>query len=398
MPKKTTSTSQAPRGSAQLIATLRASMGSTCRFEDRYWDQQLEGMLDKYLAAGNDTLIEAVIERLARDDSDCMQALLEHLQTVSQGYLASVDGQSWQVLLMTAPLAVWTRYQLPQAELSTKQIADLAQALGQTVLNPNARLQLMPQLLGLDEMPRSFSQTRQWLHLLGDCALGAGKQMPKPLKVEPNPALLVDTRHLVLVAAVPVGEPMFQWQMDLQTSPETYLKAWIAQSRALFTQLLPGCQFDTLIPQAYHTSIELSETHVRSVAIVSACQWLQETLNLKPGELRATIAAVGERDAQEYRVGYHRGRQQDVIYGTIWPIFDQPEHGDASQSESVIDAVDEIAAILKQSGVNHIKRIPGVLIPETCDDCGAPYFPNPSGELVHAELPEEAFDAPMHFH
>jgi hypothetical protein len=27
---------------------------------------------------------------------------------------------------------------------------------------------------------------------------------------------------------------------------------------------------------------------------------------------------------------------------------------------------------------------------EFCDDCGAPLFPNPEAELVHAEMPEQA--------
>jgi hypothetical protein len=26
---------------------------------------------------------------------------------------------------------------------------------------------------------------------------------------------------------------------------------------------------------------------------------------------------------------------------------------------------------------------------EFCDDCGAPMYPNPEGELVHAEMPEQ---------
>ncbi|MNT94589.1 hypothetical protein D3C72_2363140 [compost metagenome] len=60
--------------------------------------------------------------------------------------------------------------------------------------------------------------------------------------------------------------------------------------------------------------------------------------------------------------------------------------------------VDEIAALLKEFGVNDVRRLPGVLPPEYCEDCGAPYFPNPLGELVHAELPEDAEAAPAHFH
>ncbi|MBU1666159.1 MAG: DUF2863 family protein, partial [Gammaproteobacteria bacterium] len=33
-----------------------------------------------------------------------------------------------------------------------------------------------------------------------------------------------------------------------------------------------------------------------------------------------------------------------------------------------------------------------------CDDCGAPLFPNPDGESVHAELPEEMQGTPAHLH
>ena len=28
--------------------------------------------------------------------------------------------------------------------------------------------------------------------------------------------------------------------------------------------------------------------------------------------------------------------------------------------------------------------------PELCDDCGAPLFPDRSGEAVHAEMPDDA--------
>jgi uncharacterized Zn finger protein (UPF0148 family) len=33
-----------------------------------------------------------------------------------------------------------------------------------------------------------------------------------------------------------------------------------------------------------------------------------------------------------------------------------------------------------------------------CEECGAPLFPNPEGEVVHAEFPEEGEVAPIHLH
>ena len=59
---------------------------------------------------------------------------------------------------------------------------------------------------------------------------------------------------------------------------------------------------------------------------------------------------------------------------------------------------DHIAALLKECGVGDVRRLPGILPPDYCEDCGAPFFPNPAGEMVHAELPEDAETAPTHFH
>jgi hypothetical protein len=394
MPKKQ-SPSVSPRATNQLVTLVRTAASSTSRFEDRYWEGRIESLIHKHLAASQDDVIEAALDELASADPDQADDLLEHVQSASQALNIEVDGQPWQVLLVTSALAVWTRYQLPQVDLSDKMVDFFTDGLKQHVLAPDVKVGALPKLVGIDEMPRSFGEIYQWLQRLANRTLGKRAALPSTITIEPNPALLVDTRHLVLAVAVRAGEPLFRWQSDVHATQERCLEQWTKYVTPALSQLLPGCQFHALLPQSYHASIELSEQHVRIVAIHSASQWLNGALNLKPGELRATIAAVGERDAQEYRIGFHRDRQQDVIYGTIWPVFDQYGSG---TGESIIDVVDEIAAVLKDSGVNHIKRIPGILLPESCEDCSAPLFPNPAGELVHVELPEEAFDAPQHFH
>ena len=35
---------------------------------------------------------------------------------------------------------------------------------------------------------------------------------------------------------------------------------------------------------------------------------------------------------------------------------------------------------------------------EYCDDCGAPMYPDPEGQPVHAELPETGEQPPAHLH
>ena len=393
--RKKRPSSKVSRATSELLAQVQASMCSTSRFEDRFWQSHLEKLIQAQLRLGRDDVIEAALTELAGVEVDQANDLLENIHAASQSLDIELDGKRWQVLLTTSAFAVWTRYQLPQVTMTQEDVAYFVQGLTQTMLAPDAMVHAIPTLLGIDEMPRSYSEIYQWLEKLAACALGKKTTLPKTITLEPNPALLVDTRHFVMAIAVPEGSPPFRWHADLQTNQLDCLTQWTDYISPRLSQLMPGCQFQPLLTQSYHSSIELSERQVRAVAIHCASQWLHETLALKPGDLRASIAAVGEGMVQEYRIGFYRKGQPDVIYGTIWPMFDED---DMDEDGSVIDTFDEIAVELKGCGVQQIKRIPGILWPQSCDDCTAPFFPDANGDLVHVELPEEAFDAPQHFH
>src|SRR5690606_14483691 len=106
-------------------------------------------------------------------------------------------------------------------------------------------------------------------------------------------------------------------------------------------------------------------------------------------------AGCGDVRIEEYRVGFTARNSNDVYYGCVWPLYGRDEE---TPGEDQPDTVDEIAALLKEYGVHDLRRIPGVLPPEYCEDCDAPLFPNPMVYLVHAELPEDDHSAPAQFH
>jgi hypothetical protein len=59
----------------------------------------------------------------------------------------------------------------------------------------------------------------------------------------------------------------------------------------------------------------------------------------------------------------------------------------------------QIEAVLREAGVAHVNFLNQRFPLEYCDDCGAPLYPAPDGEAMHAELPEEqAASAPRHLH
>ncbi|MDL2357184.1 MAG: DUF2863 family protein, partial [Pseudomonadota bacterium] len=177
-------------------------------------------------------------------------------------------------------------------------------------------------------------------------------------------------------------------------------------------RLLPGCGIELLLPEAYYVACREADKLIRPVSIRAAVHYLTNTLAIEPSDLRAVVAGFGEESADgqidEYRVGFTLRQDADVIYGIVWPLYGQ-EDEDGTPVEGLINAgisgieeqkapLDDIMAHLNDAGITHVKRHTERFVAEYCDDCGAPLFADPSGELVHAEMPEDTPSGGEHFH
>jgi hypothetical protein len=162
--------------------------------------------------------------------------------------------------------------------------------------------------------------------------------------------------------------------------------------------LFTGCQFDYVQPDAFYISNREADRRVRPLALKAAVAWLSSAAGIEAADLRAVIAGCGETQVEEYRIGFGTRQSSEVVYGCIWPILSKDEAAAESEDAGRVDIPDEIAAELKELGVADIRRLPGLYPAEFCEDCGAPYFPNALGEMMHPEVPEEADLGPAHFH
>jgi len=386
------------RDASRLVSLCKSLHASGSRLEDEFWESQIGEVLKKIFKAGNDNALESALDHLSQSDTSAFEVLLEQAETKTESYSVLENGQVWDILLMTAPLTVWTRYQLPAANpLPTRTEASLLAALQETILAPGVKIELLPQMVSPDEMPRSFSETATWMHRLGQRAITGKSPFPDMHRPMDPPGLLADSRHLVFAIATKPGEPFLRWQISEADGRETCLSQWQEATRPLFAALMPGCQFDVLLPDAYYVSMRDADKQIRPIAIKAATHWLEAALSLPASSLRASVIGLGDTKIQEYRVGFSTKGSNDVVYGTVWPLFEPAEEG-ATSTDGGIDTIDEIAAVLKESGIGEVRRIPGIGLLEYCEDCAAPLFPNPLGELVHAELPEEAVNAPVQFH
>ena len=71
------------------------------------------------------------------------------------------------------------------------------------------------------------------------------------------------------------------------------------------------------------------------------------------------------------------------VVTTLHTVLQEPSTGQMNVMKRIADA-------LRDAGVEDVFRHAMLFDPELCDDCGAPLFPDRSGDAVHAELPDDA--------
>jgi hypothetical protein len=402
----------------QRVASLAQAIGQAAsRVEERSLEAQLDQALQRLLKSGHQDTIDQVLNNLFRDDLNAYDVLMEGVEAVSESsFLVELENgteQRYQALLIAAPVLAWTRFSIASGPISGELLSTLSAHFSAHLLADGVKVAMAPMLFSIDQLPRSHAETYALTHKLAQAAY---KNMAVKLQVKaPETApFLADTRYLLAAVVVPHGGPIFRWQeaqhqANFMAERDAAFKQWQAQATPNIARLMPGCGIELLLPEAYYVACREADKLIRPVSIRAAVHYLTNSLGCEASELRAVIAGFGEEasDAQvdEYRVAFTMRQSTDVVYGIVWPLYGQ-EDEDGTPMEGLLNIpepaqrapLDEIVACLNDAGITHIKRHAERFVAEYCDDCGAPLFADPTGELVHAEMPEDAPVGTEHFH
>src|SRR5690606_28961454 len=109
----------------RMVAAALGLANSGSRIEDRFWEAQLAARIERLLDSGHIQAVYDALDRLHQTDSEAYGALIEAVEEAAETVSAEVDGQRWDMLLVAAPLVVWTRFRIPSGPLQ----AEAAQAL-----------------------------------------------------------------------------------------------------------------------------------------------------------------------------------------------------------------------------------------------------------------------------
>jgi hypothetical protein len=406
--------------SQRLVSISQAIVQAASRLEERAWERQLDTHLQKLLKTGHQDTIDSTLNVLFKEDLNAYDMLMEGVEAVSESSIMveQHDGveTSWQALLVAAPILAWTRFSIASGAIPGELLTTLSAHFAAHLLAEGTQMAMAPTLFAIDQLPRTHAETYAMTHKLAQAA-HKGSAI-KPIAKQPETApFLADTRYLLVAIVAPLGAPLFRWQepqhlSNFMAERANALEQWRAQATDNIARLLPGCGIELLLPEAYYVACREADKLIRPVSIRAAVHYLTNTLGVEASDLRAVIAGFGEEsaDAQidEYRVAFTLRQTAEVIYGIVWPLYGQ-EDEDGTPVEGLISAgiagveaqkapLDEIVAHLNEAGITHIKRHNERFVAEYCDDCGAPLFADPTGELVHAEMPDDTPQGGEHFH
>ncbi|MBJ7310964.1 DUF2863 family protein [Rugamonas sp. CCM 8940] len=407
---------------SQRLVTFSQAVGQAAsRVEERAWEHSLDAQLQKLLKTGHQDTIDTTLNSLFKEDLNAYDVLMDGVEAVSESTTVSIDVDGvptqYDVLLVAAPILAWTRFSIASGAIPGELLSTLSAHFAAHLLADGTQVAMSPALYSIDQLPRSHVETYAKTNKLAQAAL-KGTALKADNKAPETAPFLADTRYLLAAVVAPAGGPLFRWQMPANQANfigerSNALEQWRSQATPTVARLLPGCGIELLLPEAYYMACREADKLIRPVSIRAAVHYLTHTLGVEASELRAVIAGFGEESADgqidEYRIGFTQRQAPDVIYGVVWPLYGQedeegtpPEGGvqggaDAAPGKPVTP-VDEIVGHLNEAGVTAIKKHSERYVAEFCDDCGAPLFADPVGELAHAEMPEDAPSGTEHFH
>lgn len=381
-----------------LLALIEALNHSGSRLEDQFWESKLTESVQELLVDSDSTLLEQLLDYLSNSNQiELYDVLINFIEGLAESASLTHQGKQYDILLVTAPIAAWTRYQLPDGLLSHEQHEKLL-ALFKSYAGSDAKVAVLGQLLSFDQLPKSFALTHEFTAQLGRLALEAQVTTIELDNQDDDITLLADTKFIVCAIATPCKTAAFSWQQNPNPllAQQQSQADWQEQCAQLLSGLFAGCQTQFLPPDGYYYNNRISDKLMRPLAIKAAVNWLSLVTQSEPDEISAIIARCGENDTEELRIGLTVANNTEILYGCVWPIFSKEETDRSSPHFE--DSALIIQTLLTELGIESILFLAGLYDPDFCDDCSAPAFPTHQGELQHPYLPEELDFSPEPLH
>jgi len=398
LPRRTKS----PRAVQELTRLAAGLAASGSRIEDAFWENQLGIKINAQLRTGDDQNLEAALELLYDTDQAGYGEFIYAIEAAIECGTLTHEDCTYDVLMFAAPVLTWSRFSIPSGPIPTAILNNLREQFQTHVLLKDVQFSLADYLFSPDQLPRGYRLTHELASKLWAAAAGGQDLHMNPQQFAETERFLSDTRYLLGAIAVPQGKSMFRWQeasgtnqvsngvSGVKSSKQEILLSWKTQCGEALRSLFQGCALELLLPDGFFSAWRMADRLVRPYSMHATVVFLQSTLNIPASGLRAVIAPFHDQLLEEYRVSFTFKDRNDVLYGIVWALVGEEDENS--------DTVTQIETTLQECNIAHITLLDNRFPLEYCEECGAPLFPNPEGEVVHAEFPEEGEKVLIHLH
>src|SRR5690606_11542425 len=369
--------------------------------EDRYWENLIQTSLLDIFKQNRKKTVERLLDHLSDSDSETHDILLENAETLSEACEWVHDDMTYDCVFVAIPVIAWTRFEIPLPILDSVTQQALGELLGRHIAASEVRMAIHPQILSVDQMPRSFTGVFQWMMAITGKVFGTHARSGVPVDDQSEDMqLMSDSRFVLAAFCTPKGQAVFRWQQaqgPFSEQRQACLESWRAAATPLFQKLLPACGIELMLPDAFYIANRQADKRIRFAAITAATQWLQTVFDTTPDAFRATVALYQDDALREIRIGFTLLQSHEVIYGCLWPVF--PDETEDQQLETINDfaQLNTLLEHLQNNGIRHITCLKEVL-DGSSDVSDEPLFPNPAGELMPVMMPDVSEDPIGRFH
>src|SRR5215216_2741750 len=159
------------RDAERLIALALGLNASGSLTEDRFWESEMSGLVARLLENGNDAPLDGALDHLYQTNLGAYDTLIELVENESESLVVMQGDHAWQALLIAAPIVAWSKYAIPSGPIPRGDADALRAQLQGHVLAAEARINVVPYLYSIDQLPRHFSELRRLAARLADGAI-----------------------------------------------------------------------------------------------------------------------------------------------------------------------------------------------------------------------------------
>ncbi len=354
-----------------------------------FWEgQRLRGDLLKKIERRflqDDSALDEALNFLAEEMPQAHDILADLVEAAAEKPTHKAALKSLDCQLIAAPILAWSRYTLPSGELSPDFLRDFSAVFFQNIAASSVKHLVLGNLLFTpDNLPQNFKEMHDWSNRFAEKYI-KNKSLLKysivdlNIQNEGSGEFLSDTRFVVGLMVAEKNAPFFVWEENLKITRDEVLLNWQKEAKKVLDGIFIGAYYEALLPSSFNASFRESDLKSRPYALNAAILFLKTSINILPEQMRLIVAYCFNKENEEYRISL-AARNGHILYGVIWQILP----GENDEDEVLLN----IQKIAKEHRILDFTLLDERLPLEFCEDCGAPLFPNLSGDFLHPQMPQ----------